>query len=210
MARACRAELDKGLSGLAFLDTKFLGANAMIQNNEDLLPLGSVGVQTSIYSDAPVPSAHDTPDDFGDFSARVAETFDSVDLLIAARAEAEEAEARAKAAGETPLPFAKKRLSSQARRGYFRRHRGQAEQPARKPLARRRRAGSRLTGGAEHGRKRSRRPQRCVGHSDFPVRPRFSQRRGRRGELRRERFAGRGRRGKPASWPMSILTSCCA
>ncbi len=80
----------------------------MIQNNEDLLPLGSVGVQSSIYSDAPVPSAHDTPDDFGDFSARVAETFDSVDLLLAARAEAEEAEARAKAAGETPLPFAKK------------------------------------------------------------------------------------------------------
>ena len=80
----------------------------MIQNNEDLLPLGSAGVQKSIYSDSPVPSAHDTPDDFGDFSARVAETFDSVDLLLAARAEAEEAEARAKAAGETPLPFAKK------------------------------------------------------------------------------------------------------
>ncbi len=79
----------------------------MIQNSEDLLPLGSVGVQKSIYSDGPVPSAHDTPEDFGDFSARVAETFDSVDLLLAARAEAEEAEARAKAAGETPLPFAK-------------------------------------------------------------------------------------------------------
>ncbi len=78
----------------------------MIQNSEDLLPLGSVGTQ-SIYATGPVPSAHDTPDDFGDFSARVAETFDSVDLLIAARAEAEEAEARAKAAGETPLPFAK-------------------------------------------------------------------------------------------------------
>ncbi len=79
----------------------------MIQNNEDLLPLGSVSTQ-SIYSHAPIPSAHDTPDDFGDFSARVAETFDSVDLLIAARAEAEEAEARAKAAGETLLPFAQK------------------------------------------------------------------------------------------------------
>ncbi len=79
----------------------------MIQNTEDLLPLGSVGTQ-SIYQTGPVPSAHDTPDDFGDFAARVAETFDSVDLLIAARAEAEEAEARAKAAGETPLPFAKK------------------------------------------------------------------------------------------------------
>lgn len=79
----------------------------MIQNTEDLLPLGSVGVQKSIYSGTPVPSPHDTPEDYGDFSARVAETFDSVDLLIAARAEAEEAEARAKAAGETALPFAK-------------------------------------------------------------------------------------------------------
>ncbi len=79
----------------------------MIQNSEDLLPLGSVGME-SIYGSAPVPSAHDTPDDFGDFSARVAETFDSVDLLLAARAEAEEAEERAKAAGETLLPFAKK------------------------------------------------------------------------------------------------------
>jgi len=82
----------------------------MIQNTEDLLPLGSIGLQNgtkSIYGDAPVPSPHDTPDDFGDFSARVAETFDSVDLLIAARAEAEEAESRARANGETPLPFAK-------------------------------------------------------------------------------------------------------
>ena len=79
----------------------------MINNNEDLLPLGSVGVQSSIYQSGPVPSATDTPDDFGDFAARVAETFDSVDMLIAARAEADAAEARAKAAGETPLPFAK-------------------------------------------------------------------------------------------------------
>ena len=84
----------------------------MINNNEDLLPLGSADIQnllsqSSIYQSGPVPSAHDTPEDFGDFSARVAETFDSVDLLLAARAEAEEAEARAKAAGETPLPFAK-------------------------------------------------------------------------------------------------------
>jgi len=78
----------------------------MINNNEDLLPLGSAGM-TSLYQSGPVPSAHDTPEDFGDFSARVAETFDSVDLLIAARAEAEEAESRAKAAGETPLPFVK-------------------------------------------------------------------------------------------------------
>ena len=89
----------------------------MIQNTEDLLPLGSIGLQNaakSLYDDGPVPSPHDTPEDFGDFSARVAETFDSVDLLIAARAEAEEAEARAKAAGETSLPFAKNGFKSKA------------------------------------------------------------------------------------------------
>lgn len=82
----------------------------MIQNTEDLLPIGSISLQKSIYDDSPVPSPHDTPEDFGDFSARVAETFDSVDLLIAARAEAEEAEARARANGETALPFAKNGL----------------------------------------------------------------------------------------------------
>ena len=79
----------------------------MIQNNEDLLPLGSAGLASSIYQSGPVPSAHDTPDDYGEFTGRLAETFDSVDSLIAARAEAEEAEARAKAAGETTLPFAR-------------------------------------------------------------------------------------------------------
>ena len=84
----------------------------MIHNTEDLLPLGSVGLQKSIYDSGPVPSPHDIPEDFGDFSARVAETFDSVDLLIAARAEAEEAEARARANGETALPFAKNGLKS--------------------------------------------------------------------------------------------------
>lgn len=84
----------------------------MIQNTEDLLPLGSVSLQKNMYDSGPVPAPHDTPEDFGDFSARVAETFDSVDLLIAARAEAEEAEDRAKAAGETLLPFAKNGLKS--------------------------------------------------------------------------------------------------
>ena len=54
------------------------------------------------------PTPYTPPEeDFGDFTARVAETFDSVDLLLAARAEAEEAEAKAKALGETPLPFVK-------------------------------------------------------------------------------------------------------
>ena len=90
----------------------------MINNSEDLLPLGSAGLQSSLYRSGPVPSAHETPEDFGDFSARVAETFDSVDLLIAARAEAEEAEARAKAAGETPLPFAKNGKSAPAAMAY--------------------------------------------------------------------------------------------
>ena len=84
----------------------------MIQNTEELLPLGSVSLQKNMYDSGPVPTPHDTPEDFGDFSARVAETFDSVDLLIAARAEAEEAEDRAKAAGETLLPFAKNGLKS--------------------------------------------------------------------------------------------------
>jgi len=74
----------------------------MIVNNEDLLPLDSGTNGKS------APSAYTPPeDDFGDYTARVAETFDSVDLLLAARAEAEEAEAKAKALGETSLPFVK-------------------------------------------------------------------------------------------------------
>ena len=71
----------------------------MIVNNEDLLPLG--GASKPPF----VPKTAD--EDFGDFTARVAETFDSVDLLLAARAEAEEAEEKAKAVGETKLPFLK-------------------------------------------------------------------------------------------------------
>ena len=68
----------------------------MITNNEDLLPL------------SPPPPVRKPPeDDFGSFTSRVAETFDSVDLLLAARAEAEEAEAQARAGGETVLPFLK-------------------------------------------------------------------------------------------------------
>ena len=67
----------------------------MIMNNEDLLPLTPAA--------PPVPKPRD--DDFGSFSSQVAETFDSVDLLLAARAEAEEAEAKASLKAETPLPF---------------------------------------------------------------------------------------------------------
>ncbi len=91
----------------------------MIVNNEDLLPLdgGTLGKSGG----AAAPSAYTPPeDDFGDYTARVAETFDSVDLLLAARAEAEEAEAKAKALGETPLPFVKedkKREQQAARAG---------------------------------------------------------------------------------------------
>lgn len=81
----------------------------MIVNNEDLLPLNGSGNGHSgnAGSQANNSVAAYTPpeEDFGDFAARVAETFDSVDLLLAARAEAEEAESKAKAAGETPLPF---------------------------------------------------------------------------------------------------------
>ena len=67
----------------------------MIMNNEDLLPLIPI---------AP-PATRPRDDDSGQFSSQVAETFDSVDLLLAARAEAEEAEAKATAQAETPLPF---------------------------------------------------------------------------------------------------------
>ena len=73
----------------------------MIVNSEDLLPLGGGTAGKAASGYAP------PEEDFGDFTARVAETFDSVDLLLAARAEAEEAETKAKALGETPLPFVK-------------------------------------------------------------------------------------------------------
>ena len=71
----------------------------MIMNNEDLLPLSSPSHSAKMTAPP--------DDDMSDFAARVADTFDSVDLLLAARAEAEEAEERSKAGGETPLPFVK-------------------------------------------------------------------------------------------------------
>jgi twitching motility protein PilT len=83
----------------------------MIVNNEDLLPLsGSRGPMSgsrgpSSPAQGPSPASQSADEDFGSVAAQVAETFDSVDLLLAARAEAEEAETKAKAAGETPLPF---------------------------------------------------------------------------------------------------------
>jgi len=88
----------------------------MIVNNEDLLPLNNVGGNGTSKSSPYAPPE----EDFGDFTARVAETFDSVDLLLAARAEAEVAEAKAKALGETVLPFVqedKKRQQQAAKAG---------------------------------------------------------------------------------------------
>jgi twitching motility protein PilT len=65
----------------------------IVNNTDDLLPLGA-GKESG------------SPKDQNEFlAARVAETFDSVELLMAARAEAELAEARAKSLPETPLPF---------------------------------------------------------------------------------------------------------
>ena len=75
----------------------------MIINNEDLLPLSS-----SNGNGHGAASAVKTADaDFGDFTSRVADTFDSVELLLAARAEAEEAEEQAKKLPQTPLPYLK-------------------------------------------------------------------------------------------------------
>ncbi len=69
----------------------------MFANDDDLLPLGTR---------KPAASARQGEED-NMFASQLADTFDSVDLLLAARAEAEAAEAAARARGETPLPFAK-------------------------------------------------------------------------------------------------------
>ncbi len=74
----------------------------MIVNDEDLLPLGKAAPKAA--QRAATADAH-AESDF--FLSSVAETFDSVDLLLAARAEAEEAEAKAKTLPETALPFAR-------------------------------------------------------------------------------------------------------
>src|SRR5689334_11780232 len=67
-------------------------------NNEDLLPLHSTNSNTA--------PEHD--DDLLDtFIASERETDESLSMLMAARAEAEEAEKRAKAMPETPLTFLK-------------------------------------------------------------------------------------------------------
>jgi len=72
----------------------------IVNNTDDLLPLGA-GKESAASKD---------PNDF--LAARVAETFDSVELLMAARAEAELAEARAKSQPETPLPFAQEQKAA--------------------------------------------------------------------------------------------------
>ena len=66
----------------------------MIVNDPDLLPLNP-----DENKKAPQPD--------NDFTARVSESYDSIEALLAAREEAEEAETKAKAGGETLLPFAK-------------------------------------------------------------------------------------------------------
>ena len=66
----------------------------IVNNTDDLLPLGA--------KPAAPPAPEDNP-----FAVRVADTFDSVELLLAARIEAEAAEARAAAQPETKLPFAR-------------------------------------------------------------------------------------------------------
>lgn len=73
----------------------------IVNNQDDLLPLGALAEKPSAGPGASGRSADDM------FAARVADTFDSVELLLAARAEAEQAEAAAKAQGETKLPFAR-------------------------------------------------------------------------------------------------------
>jgi len=83
----------------------------MIMNNEDLLPLTAHKNGRS----GPVKITAPPEDEIDSFSARVADTFDSVDLLLAARAEAEEAESKAKAIGETILPFVKEDRKAAAR-----------------------------------------------------------------------------------------------
>ncbi len=85
----------------------------MIVNNEDLLPLNSLPLSSLPQTGRPH-SVTPPDEDYSDFSARVAETFDSVDFLLAARAEAETAEAKAKAQGETALPFVKEDRAREA------------------------------------------------------------------------------------------------
>lgn len=66
----------------------------MIVNDPDLLPLGPQDGKKK-------------PQPENDFASRVSESYDSFEALLAAREEAEQAEAKAKEAGETLLPFAK-------------------------------------------------------------------------------------------------------
>lgn len=69
----------------------------MIVNDNDLLPIGP--------QDEPAKNKKNAQEN--DFGSRVAESYDSIESLLAAREEAEEAEAKAKKLGETPLPYAK-------------------------------------------------------------------------------------------------------
>lgn len=73
----------------------------MIVNDPDLLPINPDDSKKKAQPE-------------GDFAARVSESYDSIEALLAAREEAEQAEAKAKAAGETLLPFAKESKAEKA------------------------------------------------------------------------------------------------
>ena len=72
----------------------------MFTNNDDLLPLGAA--RPAPKPDAATPADPDA--DSNSFNAQIADAYDSIDLLLSARAEAEAAE---KSRAETPLPYAR-------------------------------------------------------------------------------------------------------
>lgn len=78
----------------------------IVNNSDDLLPLGAGSKNGSESGRAEKPPSR-PPGDDDYFAAQVAESFDSVELLLAARAEAEVAENEAKAKPETKLPYAR-------------------------------------------------------------------------------------------------------
>ncbi|MDQ2799118.1 MAG: Flp pilus assembly complex ATPase component TadA, partial [Armatimonadota bacterium] len=82
----------------------------MIFNDSDLLPLIAEAEKAR-----PKPAEAKPAEASDGFAAQIADTFDSVELLLAARAEAEEAENKAKSGGETALPFLREDKKGAAR-----------------------------------------------------------------------------------------------
>ena len=80
----------------------------MLVNDEDLIPLNTRN--ESKKSDV------DALDEPNGFLSRMADADDSVERLLAARAEAESAEEKAKASGETALPYAKEKRATEKSR----------------------------------------------------------------------------------------------